>query len=68
LIVRFLIFNTEKDYDQGSLSKHLDYLREHGGTPDCWTTANTIHEAREQVSIVHFEALIYDSESEKVFK
>lgn len=64
---RFLIFNTEKDYDQGSLEQHLNYLRQWGGTPDCWTSADTIHSAREQAHDTGFETVIYDRESEKTF-
>lgn len=39
----YLLFDASRDYDDGcgglvSLDKHLDYLRECGGTPDCWDT------------------------------
>jgi hypothetical protein len=41
----YLIFHQGNDYDQGSLARHLSYLKNWGGTPDCWDSAEDLGKA-----------------------
>jgi hypothetical protein len=49
--MRYLLFREDATYQDEhgrpqSFGDHLQYLRDYGGTPDCWDTAETLPAAR----------------------
>lgn len=65
--MRYLIFNTEKEYtdeygDPCSLDAHLIYLALYGGTPDSWFNTDDLMEAINEAKKQHFDTIIVDEE------
>lgn len=68
---RFNVFLTDREYEQGSLQKHLEYLRMFGGTPDSLANFEDFHQAKEfaleKLESNGHDVIIYDEVSEKTF-
>ncbi len=65
----YLIFNKDKEYDQGSLKQHLGYLQRWGGSPDCWSGFETMDEfgkMLEEAKGMFNSFVIYDDFSERI--
>ena len=56
----YLIFIVNKEYEQGSLEDHIDYIRNQGGSADCWSSADTIRESIIEADQYQGETVIYD--------
>lgn len=68
--MRYLIFHTKTEYEQGTIEKHINYLQLWSGSPNCWDSFDDLMEAMEEAKYFHetegCRVVVYDDESERV--
>lgn len=65
--MRYLIFLSGKEYEQGSLQDHINYLKKWGGTPDFWVAKEHIADAiqaGEEIAREGYSNIIFDEEKD----
>jgi len=65
----YLLFVNSADmvYDQGSLKNHLNYLKNHSGSPDCWESfSGSLRKAFEEAENSGLEIAVVEEHSMEI--
>jgi hypothetical protein len=67
--MRYHVFLKNKEYDEGSLDSHLQYVYNYNGTPDSQSSFDNLHDASDEAENRHInndDCVIYDIDTGEV--